>query len=341
MTFMNESFFHVLRKWGTKHSHFSRYYSIAIWCSVLSWNENVTRPVFDYEWKRGKSGQLSSSAGRFYRVPIRPKPTDDWRREGWVRYREWAQHKSTPPTQPVESFYLGWEGNDPPSLTAAVAAAAAATAAAATAAEQPVEAMKVAELRVELAAKGLATKGKKGALAEALTLARADLPAALQAQAVKLARRELPDPPAPPADGSPTRGAAQHRAAAGTAGAAEGEADATIVRALFGLPSPYRMPTPQRKKRMAPPTGQLKLTAARTADALAAIARGEKPAPFKRHRTQAAAEAAAACADDEAEGAEGGVLHDTAMESDADGNESELDSDGLMADEEDGDDDME
>ena len=50
MTFMNESFFHVLRKWGNKHWHFSRFYSIAIWCTVLQWNENATRPILEHVW---------------------------------------------------------------------------------------------------------------------------------------------------------------------------------------------------------------------------------------------------------------------------------------------------
>jgi hypothetical protein len=48
VTWANESFFHILRKWGTKHSHFSRYYSLAIWCSILSWNENVHRTVLEH-----------------------------------------------------------------------------------------------------------------------------------------------------------------------------------------------------------------------------------------------------------------------------------------------------
>ena len=52
MTFMNESFFHVLRKWGNKHWHFSRFYSIAIWCTVLQWNEKATRPRHDIKaWR--------------------------------------------------------------------------------------------------------------------------------------------------------------------------------------------------------------------------------------------------------------------------------------------------
>lgn len=75
MTFANESFFHVLRKWGTKHSHFYRFYAIAMWCSVLSWNENVGRSILEYVWRHSKSGQLKSSAGRFYKVPIRVPQT--------------------------------------------------------------------------------------------------------------------------------------------------------------------------------------------------------------------------------------------------------------------------
>jgi hypothetical protein len=128
MTFMNESFFHVLRKWGTKHSHFARYYSIAIWCTLLHWNENVTRAFFGYEWKASKSGQLKASAGRFYRTPIRPPQTDEWRSEGWRRYLAWARQTPAPVSQPVESFYLGWEGPDPPQQTRILEAQAAAPA---------------------------------------------------------------------------------------------------------------------------------------------------------------------------------------------------------------------
>ena len=83
MTFMNESFFHVLRKWGNKHSHYSRFYAVAIWCALLQWNENVTRSILEHVWSRRKSGQLKSSAGRAYRVPVRPPQTDRWRSDGW------------------------------------------------------------------------------------------------------------------------------------------------------------------------------------------------------------------------------------------------------------------
>jgi hypothetical protein len=283
MTFMNESFFHTLRKWGTNHSHFSRYYSLAIWCSVLNWNENVTRAVVGEEWKQSKSGQLKSSAGRFYCVPVRVPPTDHWRSEGWAAYLQWARGgagASADAAQIHESFYLGWKGAEPPTLTRTVPTA---TATAAAAQPEPnVDAMDVTSLKAELAAKGLPDKGKKAELQEAVRLARADLGAARQAQAVKVALRELP-PPTVPQDGSPTRCATAHHT---------GESDA--ARPLFGLPSPYRLPTPQRPKRKAAPKGQLKLTATRAAAAVAAIARGEQPAPLKRHRTEAAASAAAA-----------------------------------------------
>ena len=79
MTFVNESFFHVLRNSGTKHSHFHRFYSIAMWCSVLSWNENCGRPILEYVWRCSKSGQLKGSAGRKYKVPIRVPQTAFWR----------------------------------------------------------------------------------------------------------------------------------------------------------------------------------------------------------------------------------------------------------------------
>ena len=95
MTSVNESFFHTLRKWGTKISYFPRYYAIAIWCTTLNWNENITRAVLEHEWRQGKSGQLSSSAGRSYRVPVRPPLTDNWRDDAWELCREkWLAHSN-------------------------------------------------------------------------------------------------------------------------------------------------------------------------------------------------------------------------------------------------------
>jgi len=121
LTFCNESYFHVLRKWDTKHSHFYHYYATGIWCSLLSWNENVTRPTLEEVWKRHKSGQLASSAGRWYKVAIRAPKTDDWRYDVWLEYKTTLKPQqlrssasAAPAPAPATSYWLGWCGTDPP-----------------------------------------------------------------------------------------------------------------------------------------------------------------------------------------------------------------------------------
>ena len=263
MTFMNESFFHALRKWGNKHSHFSRFYSIAIWCALLQWNENVTRSILEHVWSRRKSGQLKSSAGRAYRVPVRPPQTDRWRRDGWELYLQSVQGKEPPPASasaPLRSYDLGWYGPDPPRLSP-LQTAPAETAAAPLAV---VDAMTAPALRAELAAQGLSDKGRKGELQLQVAAARADIAAVRIAQAVPLARRPLPDMPR----GSPRRQRSD------------------VVLPLHGLPSPYRLPATQRQKRKAPPPGQKQYTAGRLAASLATIAAGGVSTPLKRSRVQ-------------------------------------------------------
>ena len=259
MTFANESFFHKLRKWGTKHSHFSRFYSIAIWCSVLSWNENAMRTTLEMVWQRRKSGQLASSAGRAYLVPLRVKPTDFWRETAWQRYLRWARQQEAPPTEPVRSYDLGWDGPQPPRSTGGAAAAAPV----AVASRPEVSAMRNPEMQAELAAFGLDTKGKKAELAQRLREARVDPAAAQEARAEPLARRELPAPSSRP---SPSR------------------LGATGVLPSYGLPSPYKLPARQREKRKAPPKAELKYTTARTAKAVKAIAAGNRASPLKRRK---------------------------------------------------------
>ncbi len=260
MTFANESFFHKLRKWGTKHSHFSRFYSIAIWCSVLSWNESATRATLEQVWQRRKSGQLASSAGRAYLVPLRVKPTDFWRETAWRRYLQWARRQEAPPTEPVCSYDLGWDGAQPPRRS--TGAAAAAPVAPATSRPE-VSTMRNPEMQAELATLGLDTKGKKADLQQRLREARVNPAAAQEARAEPLARRELPAPSSRP---SPSRHAA------------------TGVLPSYGLPSPYKLPARQRPKRKAPPKGELKYTTARTARAVKAIAAGNRPSQLKRRK---------------------------------------------------------
>ena len=78
MTYNNESYFHVLRKWCPQKTFYSRFYSLAIFCSTLSWNENVVRPIVGHKWVRGKSGPLASSAGRWYHVPHSAQSRRAW-----------------------------------------------------------------------------------------------------------------------------------------------------------------------------------------------------------------------------------------------------------------------
>ena len=268
-----ESFFHTLRKWGTKQSHFSRYYTVAIWCALLSWNENITRPILEHEWQRRKSGQLASSAGRCYKVPIRTPRTEAWRAQIWREYRA-KLHAARPAPAPERSYFLGWYGVDPPER---VRVAAAARAAAAPAPTKAVESLTVTELKTELAKAGLPTTGKKLELMERARNGRADLATACLAFAPKLARRLLVQP-AQPERTSPRRG---RRTAT----------DERPVQPSHGLPSPYRLPASQRVKRRPPPKGQPKWTSGRVASAVGLIAEGKVPEPIKRRRTEADAEA--------------------------------------------------
>jgi hypothetical protein len=127
-----------------------------------------------------------------------------------------------------------------------------------------VDDMSVPALKAELAVQGLADKGIKAELRLQVAAARADIAAVRIAQAVPLARRSLPDMPR----GSPRR------------------LRSDVVLPLHGLPSPYRLPASQQKKRMAPPPGQRQYTAGRLATSLAMIAAGELSTPLKRSRVE-------------------------------------------------------
>jgi hypothetical protein len=284
MTFCNESFFHVLRKWGNKHYHYHRHYALNIWCALLSWNENIDRPILEYVWKGSKSGQLKSSAGRFYKVPIRAPKTAFWIADGWKAYRAWHDaypFDNPPPQQPVRAFWLGWKGPSPPQRTRIVLRAP--PTAHAQTAEREIGDMKAEELRTELASKGLASDGKVAYLRERVAAARANLDGVRSEEAQKVDQRELQF-------GSPRAAEAQRRQCLPAAGSSKDPPPAPIVQPVFGLPSPYKLPHAQRQRRKPPPKGQKKYTAKRVAEALERLNAGEQPEPLKRSRRQDGAE---------------------------------------------------
>jgi hypothetical protein len=274
MTFWNESFFHVLRKWGTKHSHFGRYYSIAIWCAVLSWNENVSRAVLEHVWKQDKSGQLKSSAGRKYKVAIRAPQTNFWMFDVWQEYsstldtgRRRSQRRST---HPMPGYALGWTGLDPPAPTFQPPPPA-------TEPSQlrPVAALTIAELKAELTAcLGMIPKGNKAELRKVLQDARDDLDAVREAQAPVLARTRIEYPERPMQRPSPSRPPVRT--------AANLSDDMVTVRPEFAIPRSYVLPPEQIKKRRAAPKGQKKWTQARVAAAVEDLAQGREVQPLKR-----------------------------------------------------------
>eukprot|EP00966_Prymnesium_polylepis_P222061 5138016-Prymnesium_polylepis.1 len=314
MTFANESFFHVLRKWGTKHSHFGSYYSIAIWCSVLSWNENVGRQTLEYVFRVKKSGQLKSSAGRGYTVPIRVPQTAFWRAEGWAAYKAWVHARDGAPwtAQTVEdyaagplqrtdapgwlpaphamaSYWLGWRDADPPQRARVVVAQVQAPPP-----DKALDAMTGPELQAELLSKGLDEKGKVSELRERAAAARENLEEARAREAPTLDRRDLPPRASPrghvtsPRAAPPVRpGRARGRTGGDSAGSSTDPAP-TIVKPLFGLRSPYKQKV--KKRRKLPPQGQKQWTDARVAAAKELIARGEQPVPLKRSQRESTAD---------------------------------------------------
>lgn len=279
MTFNDESFFHVLRKWAPKHDHFHRFYAVAIWCAVLSWNENATRPVLEWVTVSTKAGQLKSQAGRAYRVAVRPPPTNEWRCDFWVRY--YAAVHDKPPrhtSQPMQTYALGWSGADPPFRTRVVAAISPTVAPPAS----DVDELSVAALKAELATHGLPPARKKLDLVQQLRTARMDPQAARAAHSIAAALRPLPT--------SPTRELAraspQRRRQTTTA-------ERATVAALYGIPSPYRLPIAQRQKRRPTPEGTRKYTTKALTQAKVKLTAGERPSPLKRRKGATDAEAEA------------------------------------------------
>jgi hypothetical protein len=281
MTWANESFFHILRKWGTKHSHFSRYYSLAIWCSILSWNENVHRTVLEHVWKTTKGGQLRTSAGRAYRVPVRAPQTDDWRGDFWALFKsmEAAPARSGPSSSSDaivpkrQGLFLGWYGEDPPQRPRSVPVPPPAN-------QQPQEAqpavedLNVSKLKAELTAMGLPAKGKKDQLVEALRAARLDPAAAQAAREVAMDRRACPPAQLPR---EMERASPMRRRQTAT-----NENDSRIVQPSFKLPSPYRLPAAQRQKRKPPAEGTRKYTTKAVSRAMDLLAQGGQASPRKR-----------------------------------------------------------
>lgn len=266
-TAYNESFFHVLRKYCPQKTHYSRFYSLAIYCAVLSWNENVTRPILGGKWVRGKSGPLAKSAGRWFWVPIRAQSTHDWQLEGWELYLASLQPKAPASTAPVQAYWLGWKGEDPPRPVAPAAPAAPAT----EVPREPIESLKVPGIKQRLSSHGLPTDGKKAILVERLTQFESGDAAAIAAPApaLKISRisyAELTEVTAMDAEG--TDGST---APAGGACA--------VVQPAYVLPGVYQMPANQLAKRSRE-AGAPKWTKARQVKAMADISNGREPAPL-------------------------------------------------------------
>jgi len=325
MTFGNESFFHVLRKWGNKHSDFSRHYGLAIWCAVLSWNENVRRVTLEHVWRRRKSGQLSGQRGRFYKVAIRAPQTDHWRTEGWLKYQATivtsGRTGSQQPSGTVCSYFLGWLGCDPP-------AAAPIQLPTPLTVTKPLEQLTTAEMKSELGSIGVfPTSSKKPELLQLLMDARNDAEAVRSAAAPKPARTALPEVTATPISalrGSPRRDDRATPAAASL----------PMVLPLFRLPEPYALPDIQRRRRQPQPAGQKKWTAKRIKAAVERVEAGEEPSPLRRTRGEAFDEPPVdltegeegEAEDDGEEGEEGEEGEDEAMESAEEGDDLEEDA---------------
>ena len=305
LTFGNESYFHVLRKWGTKQSDFSRHYAIAIWCAVLSWNENVGRLTLEHVWRRRKSGQLASQGGRYYKVAIRTPQTDFWRMEGWQAYRatlvSGTRTRREASGQVECSFSLGWYGRDPP-VAPPIRLPAPATA------TKPLELLTVPEMKSELAAIGVfPTSSKKPDLLKLVTEARDDADAVRSAAAPKPAQTLLPEVEAIPIRsprGSPRR---ERR---------EAPAAASLPMAVpsFRLPDPYSLPQAQRRRRQPQPAGQKKWTAKRIKAALEKVEAGGQPSPLRRVRGEDVEEPPERDGDEESEGGEEGEEGEEAEE---------------------------
>ena len=308
-TFANESYFHLMRKWNTKQSHFSRFYSIGIHCAVLHWNENVKRTILGYKWVLGKSGQLASASSRcWYKVAQRAPMTSQWQQTGWEEYLRTLEPAAPVQTQPIMGCWMGFSGSteapapapalepdecepdepmpDEPPEPISVEVAAAQAAAAATGGAQK---MLVGPLRAHLTALGLDISGTRAELRERLV-------AALPPPSPVAAAAPGPQPAAP--DTSKAKAAALSAApillgqmaveppvaAVPLAASAVPLLTATVLGPLSGLvvpthrlPDPYMMPAAQRQRRKRKP-GKPKWTAARVEHARSEVAAG-RPVP--------------------------------------------------------------
>ena len=253
----NESFFHKMRVWCPKTSHFRRYYMLGVHCALLSWNENVRREVLGKKWTRSKGGQLKGQAGRWYCLPVRVAQTDDWIVETWRTYMTKRLGLACTSNEPVRSYRLGTPVAGTPVPTAAASAAASGTGGAAASCvtvQQQLSKLKAGEVKQKLKdldVPGLAkTTVAKMQVAEALTrlisetLARA--PAPSPATAAPQPATTLPGT----ASGSDT--------AAGIASGATQPAAATVPTVVISAPNfpqPYVMDmTKVPKRRAAYPT---------------------------------------------------------------------------------------
>jgi hypothetical protein len=215
-------------------------------------------------WKRRKSGQLASSAGRWYKVAIRAPKTDVWRHDVWLEYKATLKPQQlrssatpAPAPAPATSYWLGWRGADPPHQPPIVPAAATV---ALPGAAQPVEALSVEALKAELSADGLEVTGKKADLQQRVREARTDLDAAQRAAAPTLLRISLPAAQVP------------------------GLSDQPVILPAYELAGPYALPNSQRQKRTAAPKGQQKWMSRQMSAALVEIAAGRTPVPLRRRQ---------------------------------------------------------
>ena len=314
MTFANESYFHVLRKWCPQKTHYSRFYSLAIFFSVLSWNENVGRAVLGGKWVRGKSGPLAKSAGRWYWVARRADPTDNWRLAVWERYLlslRPPKPSAAPPPPPAQSYFLGWKGEDPPAPTipappirllptASSAASAAASAAASTATAVASAATSAAVAGASLVATVIGTAASTSAepvkptvpalksKLSALGLPTSGKKADLEARLLEAETNEMPAAAAAAASLARQSYAAVVMAAAdvmevdadGDASASAGSSGAVVP--AYVLPGAYQLPAEQVTKRKREP-GAPKWTAKLQARARKDVAAGKEPAPLVRN----------------------------------------------------------
>ena len=289
----NESFYHKLRVFAPQKTHYSRFYSLAIFAATLSWNENIVREILGYKWVRGKTGPLAKSAGRWYKVPRRADQTDHWRTTLWEHYLLSLQPAPAPSAaaQPVQTYWLGWMGQDPPAhaativgVGAAVVAAVATTMAvattiAATVAAVP-EKLKVDALKARLSSLGLTTTGKKAELVARLQAAENPGHEPVVSGQLSVAVRQQRGASTSarvPYDQLVAKVINVDGGEAGQPASSHMHTAMPLIEPCFLLPGAYQMPAKQKQQRVRT-AGAPKWTAKRQAAALEDIKQGKTPA---------------------------------------------------------------